>query len=383
VPVAVATYLINEKREWLRTLEDKSEAELIIVPNENIQTPEYSIRRVRDDEMELPEQKQATYLMPTAPEVAEPGSARDSKPPAETPAVIPLLPATAAPVAVPPPAAAPAVAAPAHLGFWSRVRKILSGEPPPAATAPIAAQEAAAPARTPRRDDQQRRDGRRDHPRHTRYADGARRERSDGRRGEGRDRDRMRDNRDRGRDPTRRHERSADRGERDADRNSTERSAPQEARAPGTSGPAPGAPGQLGEARGERGERGEPGERGEGRGRGRRGRRRGRRGGGGARESAPTATPSESSLTVQATDAPDAAGSGNGSHESAAAAAAPEREPPVREHHGEAREAGTAHEAAPLAHFEPTPKAESGQNKPYVVWSSAPPKEPGGREPEE
>src|SRR6266404_4295209 len=45
VPVAVATYLINEKREWLRTLEDKSEAELIVVPNENIQTPEYS--RVR------------------------------------------------------------------------------------------------------------------------------------------------------------------------------------------------------------------------------------------------------------------------------------------------------------------------------------------------
>jgi len=55
VPVSVATYLINEKREWLRTLEDKSEAELIIVPNENIQTPGYSIKRVRDDEMELPE----------------------------------------------------------------------------------------------------------------------------------------------------------------------------------------------------------------------------------------------------------------------------------------------------------------------------------------
>ena len=39
VPVAVATYLINEKREWLRTLEDKSETELIIVPNENIADP--------------------------------------------------------------------------------------------------------------------------------------------------------------------------------------------------------------------------------------------------------------------------------------------------------------------------------------------------------
>ena len=74
VPVEVATYLINEKREWLRTLEDKSAAELIIVPNANMQTPEYSIRRVRDDEMELPENRQASYLMPTAAEVVEPGS---------------------------------------------------------------------------------------------------------------------------------------------------------------------------------------------------------------------------------------------------------------------------------------------------------------------
>src|SRR5215469_82255 len=123
VPVAVATYLINEKREWLRTLEDKSSAELIIVPNENIQTPEYSIRRVRDDEMELPEQRQATYLMPTAPEIAEPGAAQDRKPSTEAPAVATLLPATTAPVAV---AAAPApvtVAAPAAPGgFWSRFK---------------------------------------------------------------------------------------------------------------------------------------------------------------------------------------------------------------------------------------------------------------------
>src|SRR3974390_44216 len=111
VPVAVATYLINEKREWLRTLEDKSEAELIIVPNENMQTPEYSIRRVRDDEMELPEQRQATYLMPTAPEVAEPGT-QDRKPPQEAPAVVPILPSTSAPVSAPASAASQALAAP-------------------------------------------------------------------------------------------------------------------------------------------------------------------------------------------------------------------------------------------------------------------------------
>src|SRR5438874_10219754 len=127
VPVSVATYLINEKREWLRTLEDKSEAELIIVPNENIQTPEYSIRRVRDDELELPEQRQATYLMPTAPEVAEPGSAQDKKPATDAPAVAALLPATAAPAPAPPAAAARAQPpGEAHVGFWSRLKRLLA-----------------------------------------------------------------------------------------------------------------------------------------------------------------------------------------------------------------------------------------------------------------
>src|SRR5689334_17177410 len=69
VPIEVATYLINEKREWLRTLEDKSEVELLIVPNPHIQTPEYSIKRVRSDETELPENKVLSYKMPERPQV--------------------------------------------------------------------------------------------------------------------------------------------------------------------------------------------------------------------------------------------------------------------------------------------------------------------------
>src|SRR5689334_4865445 len=100
VPVEVATYLFNEKREWLRTLEEKSEIELIIIPNENMQTPEYSIRRVRDDELELPENKQISYLMPTAPVVGEPGTARDKKPAQEQAAVATLLPTTSAPAPI-------------------------------------------------------------------------------------------------------------------------------------------------------------------------------------------------------------------------------------------------------------------------------------------
>src|SRR6204780_5145895 len=109
VPVDVATYLINEKREALRELEDKSHAQMVIVPNPHIQTPEFTIRRVRDDEAQLAENSQVSYQIPAAPAVAD-AAERDRKPVAEPPAVAALLPKTNAPV-VPPPAPRPAAPA--------------------------------------------------------------------------------------------------------------------------------------------------------------------------------------------------------------------------------------------------------------------------------
>src|SRR6201994_3723882 len=61
VPVNVATYLINEKRDSLREIEEKSRVHMVIVPNPHIQTPEYSIRRMREDETLLAENAQASY----------------------------------------------------------------------------------------------------------------------------------------------------------------------------------------------------------------------------------------------------------------------------------------------------------------------------------
>jgi hypothetical protein len=72
---------------------------------------------------------------------------------------------------------------------------------------------------------------------------------------------------------------------------------------------------------------------------------------------------------------------GNGSPD--APAPQGEREAPRREFRSEAP---VSHEPVPIAHFEPTPKPDPGasQNKPYVVWSSAPPpNDPGGHGPEE
>src|SRR6478672_6711713 len=395
VPVAVATYLINEKREWLRTLEDKSETELFIVPNENLQTPEYSIKRVRDDEMDLPEHRQATYLMPTAPVAIEPGSAQDKKPQPEVPAVATLSPAIMTPMPTPAAAPAPLTAPATHThsggGFWARFKKMLAGEPLPAAAEPAPQSAAAAPARAPRRDDGQRHDGRRDRGRHSRSADGARRDRGDGRRNDGRDRSRGPGDRDRNRDRDQgsRHERSAERGERSAERNGAPRGepAPREAgareHAPREPRPREQAPreavpreesrsqdvngnvavpgGAPGEPRPERSERPERS------GRGRRGRRRGRRGGGGGSREVGMAPGSgeggahfeDSGSEMSAREhAPESQAGNNGFHE---APSASEREPraaaPAHEYHAEPREPA-APQAAPLAHFEPSPRPE-------------------------
>jgi ribonuclease E len=431
VPVPVATYLINEKREWLRTLETRSSTELFIVPNENLQTPDYTIRRVREDELEMPENKQATYRMPTVAEVTEPTALKAANPHIEAPAVATLLPSTSAPSAAPVAvaAAAPAQAPAGGGGFWSRFKKILAGEPAPVAPQPAAASSTTAPAREPRRDDGRRHDGRRDRGRSSsaRHADGARRDRGDSRRSSsGGDRDRNRDGRDRDRDRNRdggrRPERSGERsGERGGERSHGSRneggaraqSAPEQPpreqasrdQAPRDQGPrdqgpreqhqlpheqvaqdtntngdvdgdvAPPATGAAGDPRGERGERS---------GRGRRGRRRGRRGGGGSRQGNAGMAAPEGGENAGFPGADSAGSESNGSHEGAAPQG--EGEPaPVREYHSEPRESSSSQTHLPLAHFEPAPRVEpaGGEAKPYVVWSSAPAdKGPGNRDQE-
>lgn len=159
VPVEVATYLINEKREWLRTLEDKSDVELIIVPNLNIDTPEYSIRRVRDDELDQTEFKRLSYQMPTPAKVPDPSGTREQKAPQEAPAVPTFLPTTPAPIVVqaPAPVAAPVITAASgpRPGIFVRLWRWLFGDPVPAA-----AERETEATRGGSRDDRYRRDGR-------------------------------------------------------------------------------------------------------------------------------------------------------------------------------------------------------------------------------
>lgn len=98
LPVEVATYLLNEKRDWVNNIETASSVSLRLVANAQLETPNYSIRRVRDDEALLPEFSTVSYQLPTeADETEEDSGLPAQKPTAEKPAVGSLVPDRPAP----------------------------------------------------------------------------------------------------------------------------------------------------------------------------------------------------------------------------------------------------------------------------------------------
>jgi ribonuclease E len=90
LPVEVATYLLNEKRDWVQNLESSNEMQVVLVANPALETPHYEVRRVRDDQAELPENAGASYaLADAAPEPEAPQAILERK--AVEPAAIAVL----------------------------------------------------------------------------------------------------------------------------------------------------------------------------------------------------------------------------------------------------------------------------------------------------
>jgi len=50
MPVAVATYLLNEKRDILTEIEHRQKVKILLIPNENMETPHYTIERIREND---------------------------------------------------------------------------------------------------------------------------------------------------------------------------------------------------------------------------------------------------------------------------------------------------------------------------------------------
>lgn len=203
VPVPIASYLLNEKRAAVSAIEARlGGVRCVIVPNDQMQTPHYSVLRVRKGEETstlsymLPKLHEEAMALPSEEEYAErklpeqPALAAfvmPEAPPAPAQESVVAKPAAAKPAAeVSQPAAQPGLLS----RFFSALKKMFAGEEPQPAPAPVEKKEEKqerSPDRRKRQNNRRDRNERRDN----------RSEGNEGREGsEGRDNRESRDNRD-------------------------------------------------------------------------------------------------------------------------------------------------------------------------------------------
>jgi ribonuclease E len=307
VPVDVATFLLNEKRQDVLTIETRFKVNVLLVPNRYLETPNYSIERLRHDDLNNAEPLPPSFDLVRQPEQTD--HAQQIKEEAAAPrpeAVVKgITPAQPAPVPVERPAAAP----PAPESGW--LDRVLGWFRP----------KAEVPVPQPKPFREERTEAPRER-RETRRSEDRDRPRGDGRRGEGRKpaQERRSDARgDAQRAPQRNAQPQARRDERrDGNRPPKQPREPRPVEAAVTAPSAPPVPPADNEAR--NGEAREGGRR-----------RRGRRGRGGERGQADLAAtqdaPNVADMVSMVAEAEDAAASARPARE-----ARPPREPrPPRE----------------------------------------------------
>jgi len=143
LPVDVATFLLNEKRVDIHTMESRLKVNVVMIPNIHMETPHYTITRLRHDELNLGDANEPSYKMATLPETESSYEAAQAAVPARPEAAVKsIAPPQPAPVARPVVAAQP----PMQSGLFNRIfgwfKKL--GEEAPAAEATPAAEPVAA-----------------------------------------------------------------------------------------------------------------------------------------------------------------------------------------------------------------------------------------------
>src|SRR5690242_20825065 len=172
VPVDVATFLLNEKRAEVATIESRFKVNVLLVPNRHLETPNYSVQRLRHDELNQGEPLPPSFQMVEQPDEADTLAHREeAKEPRQEAVVKGITPSQPAPVASQPIPPAPPQMPNTHswlakMLHWFRTPSPAAGGPTPsvAATPPRdSTPEPRAPrAREGGRDGRGRGDGRRD-----------------------------------------------------------------------------------------------------------------------------------------------------------------------------------------------------------------------------
>ncbi len=125
LPVEAATFLLNEKRADIHKIEQRMGVEVILIPNVHMETPNYTITRIKSDDVNE-ETAQASYKMVELPAETAYVRSLNEEAAAKAPEALvkSITPSTSAPI-VEERVAAPV--APAKLSFLGRIKKWLGG----------------------------------------------------------------------------------------------------------------------------------------------------------------------------------------------------------------------------------------------------------------
>jgi ribonuclease E len=119
LPVDVATFLLNEKRQAIYDIEKRQDIEVVLVPNQHMETPHYSIERVRSSDMPQGKDGKSSYQLVEEPEAVVPESKAVQQARIEQPAVRQITPP--APVPVPKEPLMPPSEDASQTGFLKRI----------------------------------------------------------------------------------------------------------------------------------------------------------------------------------------------------------------------------------------------------------------------
>ncbi len=163
VPVDVATFLLNEKRDDIAKIEIRHKVGLVLIPNRHLETPQHEIVRLRHDQLNQDEGNVPSYRMATKPadETYTPPSASTDRPARQEAAVKGITPDQPAPVVEPKAAPAPAPVPESQPGLLSRIFAFFRGEKQPE-PAPVVAQPEPQRRESRPRNERGRREGSRD-----------------------------------------------------------------------------------------------------------------------------------------------------------------------------------------------------------------------------
>ncbi|MGA6104333.1 ribonuclease E [Pseudomonas solani] len=155
VPIPVAAFLLNEKRNSITKIELRTRARIVILPNDHLETPHFEVQRLRDDSPEVMHGQSSYEMTPSESEEQQPPAATRTLVRQEA-AVKTVAPERPAPAPLAPPTAAVAAAEPSL--FKGLVKSLVGLFAGKEEAQPVATEQSAS--ERPARSSDERRNGR-------------------------------------------------------------------------------------------------------------------------------------------------------------------------------------------------------------------------------